>query len=123
VNDWLDHDYIEKYTLGWDALRERAMTWTLSRAAEVCGIDESLIRELAKDWGTTKKAAIRLNYGMQRVKGGRQCRQGCSVLASANRCLARPRGRHAAQQFKQFQSEQSRFASARFIGLALVLEL
>ena len=70
VNDWLDHDYIEKYTLGWDALRERAMTWTLSRAAEVCGIDESLIRELAKDWGTTQKAAIRLNYGMQRVKGG-----------------------------------------------------
>ena len=70
VNDWLDHDYIEKYTLGWDAVRERAMTWTLSRAAEVCGIDESLIRELAKDWGTTQKAAIRLNYGMQRVKGG-----------------------------------------------------
>jgi anaerobic selenocysteine-containing dehydrogenase len=70
VNDWLDHDYIEKYTLGWDALRERAMTWTLSHAAEVCGIDESLIRELAKDWGTTQKAAIRLNYGMQRVKGG-----------------------------------------------------
>ena len=70
VNDWLDHDYIQKYTLGWDALRERAMTWTLSRAAEVCGIDESLIRELAKDWGTTQKAAIRLNYGMQRVKGG-----------------------------------------------------
>ena len=70
VNDWLDHDYIEKYTLGWDALRERAMAWTLSRAAEVCGIDESLIRELAKDWGTTQKAAIRLNYGMQRVKGG-----------------------------------------------------
>ena len=70
VNDWLDHDYIEKYTLGWEALRERAMTWTLSRAAEVCGIDESLIRELAKDWGTTQKAAIRLNYGMQRVKGG-----------------------------------------------------
>ena len=70
VNNWLDHDYIEKYTLGWDALRERAMTWTLERAAEVCGIDAELIRSLAKDWGTTPQAAIRLNYGMQRVKGG-----------------------------------------------------
>ena len=70
VNNWLDQDYIEKYTLGWDALRERAMTWTLERAAEVCGVDEDLIRSLAKDWGTTPKAAIRLNYGMQRVKGG-----------------------------------------------------
>ena len=70
VHDWLDSDYINRYTLGWEALKERAMTWTLQRAAEVCGIDESLIRELAHDWGTTAKAAIRLNYGMQRVKGG-----------------------------------------------------
>jgi anaerobic selenocysteine-containing dehydrogenase len=70
VNDWLDTDYIEKYTLGWAELRERAMTWTLGRAAEVCGVDEELIRALAKDWGTTPQAAIRLNYGMQRVKGG-----------------------------------------------------
>jgi anaerobic selenocysteine-containing dehydrogenase len=46
------------------------MTWTLERAAEVCGIEAELIRSLAKDWGTTPKAAIRLNYGMQRVKGG-----------------------------------------------------
>jgi len=70
VNHWLDQDYIERYTLGWDDLRERAMAWTLDRAAEVCGIDPELIRSLAKDWGTTPKAAIRLNYGMQRVKGG-----------------------------------------------------
>ena len=70
VNNWLDQDYIEKYTFGWDALRERAMTWTLERAAEVCGIDAEQIRSLAKDWGTTPQAAIRLNYGMQRVKGG-----------------------------------------------------
>ena len=70
VNDWLDVDYIEQYTLGWDSLRERAMTWTLERAAEVCGIEAEQIRALAKDWGTTPKAAIRLNYGMQRVKGG-----------------------------------------------------
>jgi anaerobic selenocysteine-containing dehydrogenase len=70
VNNWLDADYIEQYTLGWDALRERAMTWILERAAEVCGIEAEQIRALAKDWGTTPKAAIRLNYGMQRVKGG-----------------------------------------------------
>ena len=70
VNNWLDADYIEQYTLGWDALRERAMTWTLERAAEVCGIEAEQIRALAKDWGTTPNAAIRLNYGMQRVKGG-----------------------------------------------------
>jgi len=70
VNDWLDQDYIDNYTLGWDALRQRAMTWTLERAAEVCGIEVAQIRALAHDYGTTPQAAIRLNYGVQRVKGG-----------------------------------------------------
>jgi anaerobic selenocysteine-containing dehydrogenase len=70
VNDWLDHDYIAQHTSGWDALRERAMRWTPARAAAVCGVPEAQIRSLARDWGTTKPAAIRLNYGMQRVRGG-----------------------------------------------------
>src|SRR3569832_1097259 len=70
VNDWLDHDYIERYTLGWDALRERALRWTLERAAEVCGVPAGQIRSLARDYGTIQPAAIRLNYGMQRVHGG-----------------------------------------------------
>ncbi|MDE2606431.1 MAG: molybdopterin oxidoreductase family protein [Burkholderiales bacterium] len=70
VHDWLDHDYIARHTLGWEALRERALRWTPERAAAVCGIPERQIRDLARDWGTTKPAAIRLNYGMQRVHGG-----------------------------------------------------
>jgi anaerobic selenocysteine-containing dehydrogenase len=70
VHDWLDHDYIERHTLGWDALRERALQWPPERAADVCGVPVDQIRSLARDWGTTSPAAIRLNYGMQRVKGG-----------------------------------------------------
>ena len=70
VNDWLDHDYIERHTLGWEGLRERALRWTPERAAEVCGIDTEQVRSLARDYGTTRPAAIRLNYGMQRVRGG-----------------------------------------------------
>ena len=69
-NDWLDHDYIARHTLGWDQLRERALQWPPERAAEVCGIPVEQIRQLAQDYGTTKPAAIRLNYGMQRVRGG-----------------------------------------------------
>jgi anaerobic selenocysteine-containing dehydrogenase len=70
VNDWLDHDYIERHTEGWIALRERALQWPPQRAAEVCGITADEIRGLAHDYGTTRPAAIRLNYGMQRVRGG-----------------------------------------------------
>ena len=74
ATDCLDHDYIEKYALGWDALRLRALEWPPERAAEVCGIPTSQITDLARDYGNAMRqgepAAIRLNYGMQRVRGG-----------------------------------------------------
>jgi anaerobic selenocysteine-containing dehydrogenase len=70
VNDWLDHDYLAGHTVGWPALRERALRWSPERAAQVCGVPAQQIRDLARAYGTTKPAAIRLNYGMQRVRGG-----------------------------------------------------
>lgn len=70
VHDWLDHDYIERHVEGWPALRERALQWPPERAAEVCGLTPDEVRQLAHDYGITAPAAIRLNYGMQRVHGG-----------------------------------------------------
>ncbi|HVE52929.1 MAG TPA: molybdopterin-dependent oxidoreductase, partial [Ramlibacter sp.] len=70
VNGWTDEDYLARHTSGWDALRERALRWSPERAAAVCGLEAQQIRDLARDYGTTKPAAIRLNYGMQRVRGG-----------------------------------------------------
>ncbi|OSZ73069.1 molybdopterin-dependent oxidoreductase [Hydrogenophaga sp. IBVHS1] len=70
THDWLDPDYIERYTLGWEGLRERALQWPPERAAEICGVPVQQIVDLARDYGTTQPAAIRLNYGMQRVRGG-----------------------------------------------------
>ncbi len=69
-HDWLDHDYLDRYVHGWPGLSERALQWPAERAAAVCGLQPEQIRALARDYGTTKPAAIRLNYGMQRVHGG-----------------------------------------------------
>jgi len=70
VRDRLDHDYLERHVSGWPALRERALQWPAERAAAVCGITADEVRELADDYGRIAPAAIRLNYGMQRVHGG-----------------------------------------------------
>ncbi|MDO8905554.1 molybdopterin-dependent oxidoreductase [Hydrogenophaga sp.] len=70
THDWLDHDYIAAHTLGWERLRERALQWSPQRAADVCGVPVQQIQDLAQAYGTTRPAAIRLNYGMQRVRGG-----------------------------------------------------
>jgi anaerobic selenocysteine-containing dehydrogenase len=70
TTDRLDHDYIERHVDGFAALQERALQWPAERAAAVCGITPEEVRGLARDLTTTKPAAIRLNYGMQRVRGG-----------------------------------------------------
>jgi len=69
-NDWLDHDYLDRYVQGWPALRQRALQWPAERAAAVCGLSPEQVQTLARDYGTTQPAAIRLNYGMQRARGG-----------------------------------------------------
>ena len=70
VNDWLDLDYIGGHTAGWEALRAQAASFTAERTAELCGLEAGEVRALARDYGTLAPAAIRLNYGMQRVRGG-----------------------------------------------------
>jgi anaerobic selenocysteine-containing dehydrogenase len=69
THDWLDHDYLAQHVDGWPALRSRALQWPPERAAAACGITADEVRQLARDYGNTKPAAIRLNYGMQRVHG------------------------------------------------------
>jgi len=66
----IDRDYVARYTLGYDALAQRAREWTPERAATTCGLRAEQIVRLARDYGSISPAAIRLNYGMQRVHGG-----------------------------------------------------
>jgi anaerobic selenocysteine-containing dehydrogenase len=67
---WLDRDYIERYTLGFAALAERAAQYDPVRVAALCGITAPEVEQLAQDYWHTRPAAIRLNYGMQRARGG-----------------------------------------------------
>ncbi len=67
----IDRDYIDRYTVGFAALRERVLReYEPERVAAICGISVETVIELARDYGTIKPAAIRLNYGMQRHAGG-----------------------------------------------------
>ena len=69
-NGWIDRDYVDRHTIGFDALAERVRDWTPDRVASTCGIPREQLERLAHDYGTIKPAAIRLNYGMQRIRGG-----------------------------------------------------
>ena len=67
---WHDHDYIARHTLGFDALAERALQYEPARVAEICGIGAGIVERLARDYWQVRPTAIRLNYGMQRARGG-----------------------------------------------------
>jgi len=66
----IDRDYIAKYTLGFEKLAERVKQYTPEWAARTCGITVEEVVQLAREYGSVKPAAIRLNYGMQRHAGG-----------------------------------------------------
>ena len=69
---WIDHDYIDRYTLGFPALATRAEAFPPGRVAQICGIPAADVEQLAHDYWHIRPAAIRLNYGMQRA-AGRMC--------------------------------------------------
>ncbi|SOE80418.1 Anaerobic selenocysteine-containing dehydrogenase [Caballeronia arationis] len=66
----IDREYIDAHTLGFEPLKARAADYPPARAAQICGIEEQVVVDLARAFGATRKASIRLNYGMQRVRGG-----------------------------------------------------
>jgi anaerobic selenocysteine-containing dehydrogenase len=65
-----DADYVDRYTNGFDALRERVKTYPPERVAALTGIAAADIVQLARDYATTRPAAIRLSYGVQRSEQG-----------------------------------------------------
>jgi anaerobic selenocysteine-containing dehydrogenase len=65
-----DADYISKYTLGFDDLREKVKEYSPERVAQWTGISADDIRKLAREYATVRPSVIRLNYGVQRSEGG-----------------------------------------------------
>ena len=74
AEDLLDQDYIAQYTLGFEQLKQRVLEWPPARVAETCGITVEEVTGLAREYGATAERGepvmIRVNYGLQRVRGG-----------------------------------------------------
>jgi anaerobic selenocysteine-containing dehydrogenase len=65
-----DPDYLERYTLGADELRQRVLEYPPERVAPITGLPAERIRELGREYGRARAAFIRVNYGLQRHFGG-----------------------------------------------------
>lgn len=81
--DWLDHDFIERSTVGFEQLAEHVAQWTPARTAEVTGIAEKTIWQAAEWWGQAKTSFLMHARGIEHHSHGVQ-----NVLSTINIVLA-----------------------------------
>jgi len=65
-----DRAYIDAMTHGFEQLAERAREYPPERVAAWTGMTAAEIECLAREYATTRPAALRLNYGVQRTENG-----------------------------------------------------
>jgi assimilatory nitrate reductase catalytic subunit len=82
-NDWIDHAFIERWTVGFDALAAQVREWTPAKTAAVTGIAEKTIRQTAECWGTAKTSFLLHARGIEHHSHGVQ-----NVLSTINIVLA-----------------------------------
>jgi Molybdopterin oxidoreductase len=70
--DLIDHDYVEKYTLGFDELKQRASIYPPEKVAAITGVPANHIRQLAREYATTQASVIRIDVAIERHAGGGQ---------------------------------------------------
>jgi anaerobic selenocysteine-containing dehydrogenase len=65
-----DAEYVANYTNGFDALANLARRYPPERVEALTGIPQEDVIALGREYATTRPAAIRLNYGIQRSDRG-----------------------------------------------------
>ena len=63
-----DRAYIDAMTHGFDQLAERVRDYTPERVAAWTGMTPAEVEQLAREYATTRPAALRMNYGVQRIR-------------------------------------------------------
>ncbi len=89
-HDWLDHDFINTHTVGFEKAADAVKEWTPRKTAEVTGIDEKAIRQAAEWWGTAKTSFLMHARGMeQHAHGVNNCLASINIVLASGR-IGRP---------------------------------
>ncbi|XSG77539.1 molybdopterin oxidoreductase family protein [Herpetosiphon llansteffanensis] len=89
-HDWLDHEFINNHTVGFEAVAEHVADWNPKRTAEVTGIAEKGIQQAAEWWGTAKTSFMTHARGIEHHTHGVQNVLGAISLVLASGRIGRP---------------------------------
>lgn len=87
-----DDEYIDKYTTGYEELKQRAVGYTPERVAEITGVPAVEIRELARAYAQTSPAVIRIGVAIERHAGGGQAVRAIACLPALVGSWRKPGG-------------------------------
>jgi anaerobic selenocysteine-containing dehydrogenase len=65
-----DEAFLREHTRGAGKLRERAEPWTFEKAAELAGIDKSVLERAAELYAASSPALVRCGWGLERNRNG-----------------------------------------------------
>jgi molybdopterin guanine dinucleotide-containing S/N-oxide reductase-like protein len=75
-----DPDYVARFTLGFEQLRDKVKEYSPERVAQWTGIAADDVRKLAREYATVRPSVIRLNYGVQRSERGGMATRAIAML-------------------------------------------
>jgi anaerobic selenocysteine-containing dehydrogenase len=110
ANGLEDRDFLERHTVGHEALRVRAAEWSPARTAQVTGLPEEIIVSLGVRYGRAKAAFIRVNYGLQRHAGGGMAVRNIACLPAIAGHWRRPGGGVQLSTSANFQFDRAAIA-------------
>jgi assimilatory nitrate reductase catalytic subunit len=85
-NDWIDHDFINEHTVGFEALAEHVKQWTPRQTAEVTGVAEKSIRAAAELWGKAKSSFLMHARGIEHHSHGvENCLSTINIVLASGR--------------------------------------
>jgi assimilatory nitrate reductase catalytic subunit len=89
-NDWIDRDFIERHTVGFEQVAEFCKQWTPARTAEISGVPERSLRQAAEWWGQAKTSFLYHARGIEHHSNGVQNSLGTINLVLASGRIGKP---------------------------------
>jgi assimilatory nitrate reductase catalytic subunit len=87
---WIDRNYIDAHTSGFDTVAEYCREWTLARTADVTGVPQKSLMQAAEWWGTAASSFMLHARGIEHHSNGVQNTLGAINLVLASGRIGQP---------------------------------
>ena len=106
----VDRAFLERHTVGWDRLLERARTWTLERASALARVEARDIAAIAEAYAAADPALVRCGWGLERNRNGESSVAAVLALPAVAGKFGKPGGGYALTSSPAYGVDDDRIA-------------